>query len=87
MQEEQSGSWSYPYGWKVVSLPAHTMYLKKWIIVDREIFTLKIIRVKNFRVDKFSRFVQSVKFLLTVEGYIMTSAWSLLPGIGRASYG
>ena len=23
--------------------------------VDREIFTLKIIRVKNFRVDKFSR--------------------------------
>ena len=24
--------------------------------VDQEIFTLKIIRVKNFRVDKFSRF-------------------------------
>ena len=30
--------------------------------VDWEIFTLKIIRVKNFRVDKFSRFVRSTKF-------------------------
>ena len=29
--------------------------------VDREIFTLKIIHIKIFRVDKFSRFVQSMK--------------------------
>ena len=35
-------------------------------IVDREIFT-----VKNFRVDKFLRFVRSVKFFLTVDSYIM----------------
>ena len=29
--------------------------------VDRELFTLKIIRVKKFRVDKFLRFVRSAK--------------------------
>ena len=33
--------------------------------VDQEIFTLNIIRIKKFCVDKFSR------FFLTVDGYIM----------------
>ena len=37
--------------------------------VDREIFTLKIIRVKNFGVDKFSRFRSIRKIFLTVNGY------------------
>ena len=32
------------------------------LIVDQEIFTLKIIHVKIFRVDKFSWFVRSAKF-------------------------
>ena len=32
--------------------------------VDREIFTLKIIRVKNFRVDKFSRFHSILEIFL-----------------------
>ena len=34
--------------------------------MDREIFTLKIICV-----DKFSQFVQSTNFFLTVDSYIM----------------
>ena len=41
------------------------------ITVDREIFMLKIICVKNFRVDKFSQFVNSIREILTVDGYIM----------------
>ena len=39
--------------------------------VDREIFTLKIICAKRICVDKFSQFVQSAKFVLTVDGYKM----------------
>ena len=41
------------------------------ITVDREIFTLKIIRVKNFRVNKFSRFRSIRDIFLTVNGYSM----------------
>ena len=37
--------------------------------VDREIFTLKIIRLKNFRVDKFSRFRSIHEIFLTINGY------------------
>ena len=36
--------------------------------VDREVFTLKIIRVKNFHVVKFSRFRSIRKNFLTVDG-------------------
>ena len=35
------------------------------------IFTLKIIHVKNFLVDKFSRLVRPAKFFLAVDGYVM----------------
>ena len=38
--------------------------------VDREIFTLKIIRMKNFRVVKFSQF-QSIREILMVNDYNM----------------
>ena len=37
------------------------------ITVDREIFALKIIRVKSFRVDKFSRFRSIREIFLTVD--------------------
>ena len=55
------------------------MYMLKWFhqskfftrqgknTVDREIFALKIIRVKNFRVFKFSRFRSIRDVLLTVD--------------------
>ena len=36
-----------------------SMFIIKCCTVDREIFTSKIIHIKNFRVDKFSRFIQS----------------------------
>ena len=50
--------------------------------VDREIFTLKIIRVKIFMLLNFHGFVQSAKFLLTVDycNMIWTSAWRV-PGV------
>ena len=37
-------------------------YLNTYYTIDWEIFTLKIICVKNFHVDKFSWFVRSIKF-------------------------
>ena len=44
--------------------------------VDREIFTLKIIRVKNFRGVKFSWFCLIRKIFLTVDSYdVDESAW------------
>jgi len=46
---------------------AWNMYIKSYT-VDREIFALKIIRVKIFRVDKFSRF-------RSIREIIWTSAW------------
>ena len=53
--------------------------------VDREIFTLQIIlqiiRMKNFRVVKFSRFHLIRKIFLTVDDYNMDehleSSWSV----------
>ena len=53
--------------------------------VDREIFTLQIIlqiiRMKNFRVVKFSRFRLIRKIFLTVDDYNMDehleSSWSV----------
>ena len=39
--------------------------------LDRKIFTLKIIRVKNFCVDKFSQFCSTRKIFLMVNGYNM----------------
>ena len=50
--------------------------------VDREIFTSKIIRVKNFR-GIFSRFVPSRELFLMVDGRAPGAflAFSLLPGI------
>ena len=41
------------------------------ITIDREIFMLKIICVKNFHVVKFSRFRWSVNFFLMVDDYNM----------------
>ena len=50
--------------------------------VDREIFTLKIIRVKNFRVVKFSRFRSIREIFLTVDYCNMDerleSSWRLV---------
>ena len=44
--------------------------------VDREIFMLKIICVKNFRGVKFSRFCSIREIFLTVDGYdVDESAW------------
>ena len=65
--------------------------------VDREIFALKIIRVKIFRVDKFSRFRSIREFFLTVDDCNMDerleSLWLLVyyqvsgePGIARCSH-
>ena len=48
--------------------------------VDREIFALKIIRVKNFCVIKFSRFCSIREFFLTVDDSIWTSTWRV-PGV------
>ena len=66
--------------------------LAKLHTVDREIFTLKRIRVKIFRVDKFSRF-RSIREILTVNGYNIYGrapgefrAFGLLPGNRRAMY-
>ena len=39
--------------------------------VDREIFMLKIIRMKNFRVVKFLRFRSIREIFLTVDDYNM----------------
>ena len=50
--------------------------------VDREIFALKIIRVKNFRVIKFSRFCSIHEIFLTVDDCNMDkcleSSWHLV---------
>ena len=65
--------------------------------VDREIFALKIIRVKFFRVDKFSRFRSIREILLTVDDCNMDerleSLWLLVYyqvsgklGIARCSH-
>ena len=64
--------------------------------VDREIFALKIIRVKNFRVIKFSRFRSIREIFLTVDDCSMDerleSSWRLVyyqvsgePGIAGCS--
>ena len=65
--------------------------------VDREIFALKIIRVKIFRVDKFSRFRSIREIFLTVADCNMDerleSLWLLVyyqvsekPGIARCNH-
>ena len=65
--------------------------------VDREIFALKIIRVKIFRVDKFLRFCSICEIFLTVDDCNMDerleSLWLLVyyqvsgkPGIARCSH-
>ena len=67
------------------------------VTVDREIFALKIIRVKIFRVDKFSRFRSIREIFLTVDDCNMDehleSLWLLVyylvsgePGIARCSH-
>ena len=45
-----------------IQLKSECMSLEQSTTVDREIFALKIIRVKNYRGVKFSRFVRSAKF-------------------------
>ena len=66
-------------------------------IVDREIFALKIIRVKIFRIDKFSRYRSIREIFLTVDDCNMDerleSLWLLVyyqvsgePGIARCSH-
>ena len=44
------------------ALVVSILILQRLYTVDQEIFTLKIICLKNFRVDIFSRFVRSAKF-------------------------
>ena len=72
-------------------------YSQLWLCtVDREIFAFKIIRVKNFRVIKFSRFRSIHKKFLTVDDCSMDkhleSSWRLVdyqvsgePGIAGCS--
>ena len=66
------------------------------LTVDREIFALKIIHMKIFRVDKFSRFRLIREIFLTVDDCNMDerleSLWLLVnyqvsgePGIARCS--
>jgi len=43
------------------------IFLEQTHTVDREIFALKIIRVKIFRGDKFSRFCSIHTIFLTVD--------------------
>ena len=47
--------------------PSPTLRYRDGTTVDREIFALKIIRVKIFRVDKFSRFRSIREIFITVE--------------------
>ena len=65
--------------------------------VDQEIFTLKIIRVKNYRVVKFSGFHSIRNFFLTIDDCntdkLLKSFWHLLyyqvsgePGIAGCSF-
>ena len=79
------------------SLTAELMLKVNYCTVDREIFALKIIRVKNFRVDKFSRFRSIREIFLTVDDCNMDerleSLWLLVyfqlsgePGIARCSH-
>ena len=60
--------------------------------IDREMFTLKIFRIRDFRGVKFSQFIRSAKFF-KVDGYNMDECLehsqrtsSLLPHIERAKY-
>ena len=74
------------------------VFAYQWLCtVDREIFALKIIRVKIFRVDKFSRFRSIPEIFLTVDDCNMDerleSLWLLVyyqvsgePGIARCSH-
>ena len=61
--------------WKARQWPGNMVKNKVWLstiiypkhikcTVDREIFTLKIIRIKSFRVDKFSRFCSILEIFL-----------------------
>ena len=70
---------------------------RKGSTIDREIFALKIICVKNFRVTKFSWFRSIRKIFLTVDDYNMDesleSSWRLVyyqvsgePGITDCSH-
>ena len=42
-----------------------------WYTIVCENFMLKIIRMKIFRVDISSQFIQSTKLFLTIDGYNM----------------
>ena len=77
----------------VSQLTNHTILL---CTIDREIFTLKRIRVKNFRVVKFSQFHSILEILLMVDDCNMDehleSSWRLVyyqvsgePGIACCS--
>ena len=57
--------------------------VRSWLnTIDREIFTLKIIRVKIFHVIKFSRFRSIREFFLTVDNCnmdkLLESSWGLV---------
>ena len=79
--------------WRLLSV---SIYIQKEIIVDREIFTLKIICLKIFHVVKFSRFHSIREIFLTVDYCNMDerleSSWRLVyyqvsgePGIAHCS--
>ena len=87
--EDQSG-WGKPEEQCVSAEHITQVAHLAWGTVDREIFTLKIIRVKNFRVDKSSRFRSIREFFF--NGWLLQYGralgeflvFSLLPGIRRA---
>ena len=55
-----------------VKLANHvSMYTYVHYTLDREIFTLKIIHIKKFCVEKFSQFHSIREIFLTVNGYNM----------------
>ena len=72
---------TYPTRRQLSYIPS-TGCVRSWLnTIDREIFTLKIIRVKIFHVIKFSRFRSIREFFLTVDDCnmdkLLESSWRL----------
>ena len=73
---------TYPTRRRQLSYIPSTGCVRSWLnTIDREIFTLKIIRVKIFHVIKFSRFRSIREFFLTVDNCnmdkLLESSWRL----------
>ena len=90
----QMNQYQKPYYCRIGSITTHRLQQPR--TVDLEIFTLKIIHMKNFRVVKFSRSHSIREIFLTVDDCNMDecleSSWRLVyyqvsgePGIARRS--